>query len=399
MGQDHSRETHAKVYDSFSYSPITTHRTEARYTARFQGQCLFTQSANEAAGPLLKVAYFGIWSMRTPNSVCPIPRVGQCAVYDPLTDSLIIAYGQSASGVLLNDAWALNLLDLKWRRVHDTLLSARKYPSSVLIGRKMYIFGGASEGLFFSDLHSLDLDTGLLSVIETRGELPDPRASPALIASESQLFLWSGWSGRSHGESHHIRLDDCEWRRYEHLDTGVPAPATCYHKGKHYCYGGMSGTPMVVFHPEDGRFAPLPCIGTEPPSDLSHASLVSADDFIFLMGGESQFPHVHVYALDVERQWWFAFHVRPDGDTLQASDGFVNRQGLFMLPMEHSASIVYSPRERQLVCVMGSKMIDPPPVFLLSIGECLGVLHVRTDMREMFKIDVLGLKRGEDPKR
>jgi hypothetical protein len=156
---------------------------------------------------------------------------------------------------------------------------------------------------------------------------------------------------------------------------------------------------MVVFNPENGHFAPFPCIGTEPPSDLSHASLVSVDDFIFLMGGESHLKFVHVFALDVDRQWWFALHVRPDGESLSAGDGFVNRQGLFMLPSEHSASIVYSPKCRQIVSVMGSKMADPPPVFLLSIGACLAVLHLRTDMREMFKMDVLGLQRGEDPKR
>jgi hypothetical protein len=95
---------------------------------------------------------------------------------------------------------------------------------------------------------------------------------------------------------------------------------------------------MVVFNPTDGRVAPLPCIGTEPASDLSHAALVSADDYIFLLGGETQFRHIHLYALDVERQWWFAFHARPDGETLQATDGLVNRQGLLMLPSEHSHS-------------------------------------------------------------
>jgi hypothetical protein len=45
---------------------------------------------------------------------------------------------------------------------------------------------------------------------------------------------------------------------------------------------------------------------------------------------------------------------------------------------------------------MRSKIIEPPPVFLLSIGDFLGVLHVRSDMREMFEMEVLGEGRTKE---
>jgi hypothetical protein len=151
-------------------------------------------------------------------------------------------------------------------------------------------------------------------------------------------------------------------------------------------YGGITGTPMAIFDPETGGFKAMPCVGVEPGAELSHASLVSADEYIFLVGGDARTKYMHLYALDVKRKWWFAFHVRPDNETLSVSDGVVNRLGLFMLPREHSVSIVYSPRERQLVCAMGSRLIDPPPVFTIAIGEALGALHLRNDMLDLFEI-------------
>jgi hypothetical protein len=111
---------------------------------------------------------------------------------------------------------------------------------------------------------------------------------------------------------------------------------------------------------------------------------VPADELLFLVGGEASFGYMHLFALDVKRQWWFAFHVRPDNVTVSCDDGTVNKIGLFMLPREHSASVVYSPRERELISVMGSRMNEPPPIFRISIGEALAVVHLRSDMLEAF---------------
>lgn len=387
MGASHgqpARQYHPRAYDAFSYAPITAHRTEAEYSHRFD---LRPVTIDQPAQRLLKTAYYGIWSMKFQDAITPTPRIGQCSVYDPVKDSLVIAYGLSPDGKYLNDAWSLSLIDLKWTRIAQTLLTPREYPSAVLIGRRMFIFGGAVENEFFADLHYLDLDTGEVRLIEARGDAPGPRTSPGLFASDKALYLWSGWNGRAHGSVYTLTAGDCIWRRYDKPHTGVPAPACCWHKGKYYVYGGATGTPMSVFDPETGELEPMPCIGTEPTQELAHAALVSCDEYVMLIGGESTVQYMHLFALDVKRKWWFAFHVRPDGETLMVSDGVVNKAGLFMLPREHSASIVYSPRERQLVSVMGSKMADPPPVFTISVGEALGALHLRNDMLDLFLID------------
>ena len=382
------RTTYARVFDSFSYAPITTYRTEAHYSHRFDGAIGARPLANEQpAQRLLNTQYYGKWIMKFQNCLPPCPRIGQCSVYDPVKDTLVIAYGLSEDGQYLNDAWALSLVDLNWTRIAPRLLSPRQYPSAVLVGRKMFMFGGAAERQFFGDLHFLDLDTGEVQLIETTGHVPVPRTSPGLFAGDNVIYLWSGWDGRAHGGVYKINPMEGVWERYEKSHTGVPAPACCWHKGKYYVYGGITGTPMSVFDPDTGELEPMQCIGTEPTQELAHASLVSCDEYVMLIGGESTVKYMHVFALDVKRKWWFAFHVRPDNETLSISDGVVNKIGLFMLPREHSASIVYSPRERQLVSVMGSKMMSPPPVFIISVGEALGDLHLRNDMLDLFTID------------
>ena len=394
MGQKQSApssKNYNLMFDSFSYAPSTTHRTEATYHARFQGENL----VDNKPAPLLNTAYYGLWTMYFTTGVGPSPRIGQCSVYDPETDSLIIAYGVDSSGNYLNDCWGLRLDPLEWRLISSKLLSPRAYSSSVLHHGKMFIFGGACENKFFDDLHFVDLKTGKITVINIEGSLkPSPRTSPALFSSDHHIYMWSGYDGRAHGGIYRIRPDGSpiEWHKSPKSSTGIPAPSYCEHKGEYYVFGGVTGTPLAKLDPIKGEFKPIPCIGVEPTHDLSHAALVSADEFIFLIGGEHTTKFMHIFALDVKRNWWFCFNVRPDNNTLSYGDGIINKTGMFMLPREHSASVIYSPHEREIVSVMGSKMHNPIPVFKLKIGAALGVIHLRSDMLDLFTYE-----HGQNP--
>jgi hypothetical protein len=117
---------------------------------------------------------------------------------------------------------------------------------------------------------------------------------------------------------------------------------------------------------------------------LSRPALVAADEYVFLIGGEASSQFMHLFALDVKRLWWFAFHVRPDCDTLSTDDGSVSSVGLFMMPRDHGATVVYSKKTRELVSILGSRMHEPPPIFKIAIGEALGVVHLRSDMLELY---------------
>lgn len=400
MGNDQSarRQTHDMMFDSFVYTPVTAHRTEAEHSSRFiQEDVPSLGYSKKQEYPLLKTAYRGIWSIEHSVTLGPIARIGQCHVYDKEFNRLIIAYGYTQDGQYLNDMWAYHIDTQEWKRISNSLLSPRQYPSAVLIGREMYIFGGAHEITFYADLHRVNIDTGKVEIIPTIGDGPCPRTSPMLFAKQNKIYLWSGYDGRSHGGVYSLDLESIinidlnnqndvpklSWYRFQSSNTGLPAPPYCVFRERYFVFGGINGSPIAQFIPEKGEFDPFPCTGTEPSTELSRPCLVAADEYIFLIGGEANIDFMHIFALDVKRKWWFAFHVRPDNVTLSVADGMVNKIGLFMLPREHSAAVVYSEKNRTIYSVMGSKMIEPPPIFKIDLGEALASVHLRSDMLEM----------------
>ncbi|OHS97074.1 Kelch motif family protein [Tritrichomonas foetus] len=386
--QSKSKEDYAKMFDTFTYAPTSSHRTEANHHVKYKGETFATPAKLiDVPTQLLRTPFWGEWAMDFASGVCPEPRIGQCSIYDPLTDSIVIAYGYNASNQYLNDCWILSLKPLRWRILSKSLLSPREYCSAVLIGRRMYIYGGAYEHEFHDDLHYIDIDTGNVTIVETSGELPSPRTSPAMFASGTSIYMWGGYDGRSHGGIHLFDTSKCVWNHIEKANTGVPAPAFCVHKDQFFVFGAITGTPLSRLDPETGSLIPIQCTGTEPHGQMAHASLVSANDFLVLIGGDFDSKFMNVYALDLSRRWWFAFHVRPDGLTLNRSDGNVGKNGNFQLPREHSASVYYSPREREIVSVMGSKLINPAPVFKLRIANALASIHLTCDMLDLFSMD------------
>jgi hypothetical protein len=259
--------------------------------------------------------------------------------------------------------WCLNLRTGAWKNVSRGLLSPRAYPSAVLDGHRMLVFGGAQGTTFSGDLHSIDLESGAVTRIAAFGDAPSPRTSPMLVVHADQLFLWGGFDGTAQSGIFKVGVNGGEWSHLPGVQAGAPSPVVVRHFDQIFVYNGLAGAGLSAFEPEQCGFRPLACIGAEPSSELSRPALVSADEYIFLVGGEASSQFMHLFALDVKRLWWFAFHVRPDCDTLSAEDGAVSSVGLFMMPRDHGATVVYSRRTRELVSVLGSRMHEPPPIF------------------------------------
>ena len=347
-------------------------------------------TSNSQRAPLLRTMYHGVWSMIFPQTIAPISRVGQSWVFDQSSNMIIVAYGCGKDGKCLNDAWGLCLSDYTWRRIAKELREPREYASAVLLGRRMYIFGGVCNTQFFNDLHYIDIDTGECVFVQTNGRAPSARTSPVLFShSDKSFFLWSGYDGLSHSSVYTFDVETSTWEMTEHEFPGRAAASFCCHKGVDYVFGSAKSHGLISFDPITKEFFAINCTGSEPQPDLSHTTLVSADEYMFLIGGEATYEYMHLFALDAKRHWWFAFHVRPDGESLALTDGIVNKLGLFMMPREFATSVVYDKERRELVCVMGSRLMDPPPIFKISIGNALCSLHMRSDMYEMFKSDIM----------
>ena len=332
----------------------------------------------------------GVWSMHLPDArdVFPNARCRQVSVYDDRTNSLIIAYGIDVLGNYLNDVWSMNLSTYKWSQVPITLLEPRIDASSVQIGRELVIFGGrSSSGSYFANLHSVNLDTGEVTVFPCTRE-PEPRGGAVLFYNDENIYVWSGFNGRT--------LDDlCIYSRSEKNWLGsrqildlpgrqaaafIQSPLTPH---THLIFGSTSGHPLASFDSASETFEVMKCTGTAPPPELQHAMICCADDYMFVIGGEKESAYTYVYALNLVRQQWFAFFVEPDNVTTVAEDGNWSKLGIFQLPRQHSGALIYYPRGRTLISIMGSLFLQPPPTSEISIGPALAVLHLQSDMLAM----------------
>jgi hypothetical protein len=243
---------------------------------------------------------------------------------------------------------------------------------------------------FYADLHYVDIDTGAVTVVPTSGDQPVSRTSAVFFNNGGRLYVWAGYDGSALGDLYSVDINGGQWT-HQHQDlSGRAAPSYCIHKGECYVFGSTKGAGLCRFNADTEFFEAVQAIGTAPQPTLNHTIMVSGDEYIFVVGGKANYEYMHLFALDVKRSWWFAFHVRPDMKSISLSDGFVSKIGLFMMPRQHSSSIAYSHKSRELVNVMGSRMNDPSPVYKISVGEAFGVLHLRSDMYEMFLLDCRG---------
>ena len=250
----------------------------------------------------------------------------------------------------------------------------------------MFIFGGVHNGVYFDELHSINIDDGSITKIITHdydNSKPCPRAGATMFCDGRNLIVWGGFDGVTHNAIHKLNLETLVWEKHEQPNiSGRTAAAHCEFNGRHYIYGSSKMPGILVYDEIKNSFEHIATKGAEPPTELTRAKMVAADEFIFLIGGENPATFMHIYALEVSQKWWSAFHIRPDFEELSIEDGIVNSTGLFMLPREYGSSLVYEEEKRTLISTLGSRLVMSVPIYELDIGSALGFLHMRSDMRE-----------------
>jgi hypothetical protein len=179
-------------------------------------------------------------------------------------------------------------------------------------------------------------------------------------------------------------LQTKEWTHVDHIDHSS-RPGAVVAKAfddRFYIFGDTTGHPLLRFDPADESFETLKCSGLAPPPDLCNAMIASFGRYLIIVGGERVSPFTYVYGLDIERENWFTLTVLPDGETVTLDDGNI-KNGMFQLPREHSSSFVYSPRWRTVVSMMGSRLMEPPPVNAIRLADAIATLNVKSDMLRM----------------
>jgi hypothetical protein len=383
MGMTQSKHRKAKPYnpeESFLISIPMSRRPSRSHSAPIN-----FRPDSYLPPTIMRTDLTGVWSLTFPTTGrLPSIRLGQCSTYDDLSDSLIIAYGHTSAGTCLNDFWSFSLTSNLWLPHSYTLLSPRTRASSIRVDREFFIFGGVCNLDYFSDLHSINLDTGVLTRYDSSSV--SPRCRSLLFSYDRFLFIFGGFNGRTIDSFHEFNLTNGRWTNREHSDqSGRPGASVAQGSDgfSFYIFGNTSGHPLLRFNARDRMFDVIKCGGLAPPPELTDAMIAAfGKDWLIVIGGVRESDFTYVYGVDIVRFVWFIIGVLPDEVSVTLADGNI-KNGLFQLPRQHSAAFAYSPKRRAVVAVMGSRLLEPPPVNTIVLADAIAVLTLKRDLLEM----------------
>lgn len=337
---------------------------------------------------LIKVGFHGLWSAIDPPILeTPCARIGHFHAYDRENSRVYIGYGLDETETTLDDVWYLDLIKRKWTKIEISgyTPSPRTGASAVFNGRYIFVFGGYNRPNYFSDLHAIDVTTGECTQIETKGIEPSPRTNALMGYYNNKIFIWGGFDRTFPTLLHTLDIDTLEWTEKESGICGRrTAPYTIIDSDL-YSYGSSKTTSMLHIDMKNGTIEEIPCTGAAPSCSAQCASMASTKETIFWFGGRVEAEYGFIYAYDIANHWWFVFHARPDGESVNYSDGATDEFGLFQIPLLWSYSMQYEEKTRELVGILGSPMKSPPPLFIVGISEALGVMHLRDDLLSVLR--------------
>jgi hypothetical protein len=256
---------------------------------------------------------------------------------------------------------------------------------AVLLEGKLFVFGGFFETSYFADPYVIDTATGFCSPCATSGDGPTRRSTPIMAASDDgRIFVWGGYNGEWPSAIHILDTRTFVWRAIPSVERGRTAIPSVVCDNKIVAYGGSNHPGLWVLDMATESISIVNATGAPPTPDVMKAGMVKVGRHLFFVGGrvKAEPDWTLLYCLNIDRMWWFVFFVAPDGDSVTMSDGLV-RNSCFLLPRIHNFGLAYSHEKRAIVAFLGCPYTDPPRLFLVAIGDAMGVINLRDDLRAM----------------
>ncbi|HKA25457.1 MAG TPA: kelch repeat-containing protein [Candidatus Eisenbacteria bacterium] len=151
---------------------------------------------------LLNLAGSPLWSKAVASGVKPTARSMQCAVYDPVSDRMLVFGGYD--GAYKNDVSALYLSpNPVWGEavVKGTPPAPRAWANAIYdpVRRRLVLIGGRDASTTFSDVWTLSLGNDSLTwtQITPAGPSPGPRAASAMVydSDRDRVVFFAGMDG------------------------------------------------------------------------------------------------------------------------------------------------------------------------------------------------------------
>ncbi|WWC57721.1 uncharacterized protein I303_100255 [Kwoniella dejecticola CBS 10117] len=179
------------------------------------------------------------------KSSIPPPRRAHTTV---LYRNYLVIFGGGNGQAALNDVWALDISDLsnlhwqEWKTKGD-VPQKKGYHTANLVGDKMIVFGGSDGHASFADIHVLNLQTRIWTLIST--DVKHNRLSHTSTQVGSYLFIIGGHNGQTYAQDVLLfNLVTLQWESKS--PRGVIPPGRGYHvallhDARIYISGGYNG--------------------------------------------------------------------------------------------------------------------------------------------------------------
>ncbi|KAK8846040.1 hypothetical protein M9Y10_020041 [Tritrichomonas musculus] len=341
---------------------------------------------------ILETSFITSFSVSYSESIPPKSRSSHFTVYFPDHDVAVIGYGISDNNEVFNDIWSINFQTKSWAQfpIDTSSVSPRSGSTAVAVGNKIYVFGGLYNSQYFSDLHIIDLQSKTIThpTLSNPNSQPPGRIGHVMGYADGKIAIWGGFNGSFLKDLWIYEINTSKWVKMpcDAQGRADAAFATC--NDNLYIIGASNSDAIFKYNiPNPRNMEVITPTGNPPPYDLKGAMMVAVDRYLVFIGGKLENKrYALIRAFDTVKCWWFVLYVAPDGKTTTMYDGKIDQNGMFMVPRIYNGSIVYRQKKREVVVFLGKPQIDPPSLNVISIGDALSYLSMRSDMLTMLSL-------------
>ena len=278
---------------------------------------------------------------------------------------------------------------MKWKPIEfdNQTIIPRNGTTAVLVGSKIYLFGGFSGNAYLADLHTIDISNFSVNHI-TFQNVPAPpgRIGHVMAEHDGKILIWGGYNGDWLSDLWIYDTLSNSWREIPTDVKGRTSSAFASYGNFLYIFGAATTDALLRFSWISEKIELIKTTGTAPASELSAASMIAVDRFLLLFGGKLEKKRYGLmYGFDTVKNKWFVFHVVPDGVSTVLIDGMIDKNGQFMVPRIWSASIVYRSNKRDVVLFLGAPLLEPPNLCIVELGDALSILHLQNDLLQILQ--------------
>ncbi|KAG8363912.1 hypothetical protein BUALT_Bualt19G0071800 [Buddleja alternifolia] len=245
------------------------------------------------------------WNILKTSGQGPGPRDSHSAT---LVGHRMFVFGGTNGSKKVNDLHILDLVSREWTRPEccgNPPCARESHTANVVGDEKLVIFGGSGEGEanYLNDLHILDLKIMEWSSPEVKGNIPAPRDSHSSVVVGNRLFVFGGDSGdRYQGDVSVLDMNKLSWSR---VDTHGPSPGARAGHASMYIIGGVGDkkyyNDIWVLDVITSSWAQLDTCSPNSQGRFSHTATVSNLGIAIFGGcGEDERPLNELLILEID---------------------------------------------------------------------------------------------------